>query len=39
VAAATFARLAQIDLLITDQDAPADLVRQVRECGVEVNLV
>lgn len=39
VAAATFARLDQIHTLITDVDAPAALVQQVREHGVEVIVV
>jgi DeoR/GlpR family transcriptional regulator of sugar metabolism len=39
VAASTFASLEQIDTLITDQDAPADLVRQIQEQQVEVVLV
>ncbi|MBN1992715.1 MAG: DeoR/GlpR transcriptional regulator [Anaerolineae bacterium] len=39
VAASTFATLAQIDTLISDQEAPADLVRQIRERQVEVILV
>ena len=39
VAAATFARLEQIQLIISDDAAPAALAQQVRDCGVEVILV
>ncbi len=39
VAAATFARLDQVQQIITDVAAPADLVEEVRRCGVEVTLV
>jgi DeoR/GlpR family transcriptional regulator of sugar metabolism len=39
VAASTFATLEQIDTLITDNDAPADLVRQIQQHQVEVILV
>jgi DeoR/GlpR family transcriptional regulator of sugar metabolism len=39
VAASTFASLEQIDTLITDQDAPTDLVRQIQAQQVEVTLV
>ncbi len=39
VAAITFARLEQIDTIISDTDAPDDLVRQVRQHQVEVILV
>lgn len=38
VAAATFADLSQVDTLITDNEAPDDLVRQIRQHGVEVIL-
>lgn len=36
VAAATFSRLDQVDIIITDIKAPWDLVSQVRQRGVEV---
>lgn len=36
VGLASFAPLSQIDTIITDCDAPAELVRQVRSAGVEV---
>ena len=39
VGLASFARLEQIDTVITDVHAPADLVEQVRSLGVEVILV
>lgn len=39
VAAATFAALDEVDVVITDVDAPASLVEQVRHSGVEVLLV
>jgi DeoR/GlpR family transcriptional regulator of sugar metabolism len=39
VAAYTFAHLEQIDTLITDNDAPEDLARQIRQHQVEVILV
>ena len=39
VGLATFAAIEAIDMVITDQDAPADRVRQVREMGVGVRLV
>ncbi len=39
VAAATFARLEQIQQIIADDAAPAALAQQVRDCGVEVILV
>ncbi len=39
VAAATFARLEQVQQIISDNAAPAALVQQVRACGVEVSLV
>jgi DeoR/GlpR family transcriptional regulator of sugar metabolism len=39
VAASTFANSDQIDTLITDRDAPVDLVRQFQEQQVEVILV
>jgi DeoR/GlpR family transcriptional regulator of sugar metabolism len=38
VAAATFACLEQLDFLITDTEAPAGMIRQIRERGVEVIL-
>jgi DeoR/GlpR family transcriptional regulator of sugar metabolism len=38
VSAATFARLDQVHFLITDSAAPPDLVREIREQGVEVIL-
>lgn len=39
VAAATFAKLEQIQTLITDSGAPADLIAQARQSGVEVVVV
>jgi len=39
VAASTFARLDQIDTIISDAAAPADLVEQVRQRNIEVTLV
>lgn len=39
VATATFASLDQVDTIITDNEAPADLVEQVRRSGVEVVIV
>jgi DeoR/GlpR family transcriptional regulator of sugar metabolism len=39
VATATFAHLEQVDTIITDSDAPVDLVAQVRDAGVDVQLV
>jgi DeoR/GlpR family transcriptional regulator of sugar metabolism len=39
VGVASFASLEQVDRVITDMDAPADLVELVRSCGVEVILV
>ena len=39
VATSTFARLEQVDILITDTNAPADLVSQIRQQQVEVILV
>ncbi len=38
VGLATFASIEEINMVITDYQAPADLVRQVREQGVEVIL-
>lgn len=34
-----FARTGQIDILITGQDASAEVVAHLRECGVRVELV
>ncbi|NOX61671.1 MAG: DeoR/GlpR transcriptional regulator [Chloroflexi bacterium] len=39
IATATFATIEQIDMIITDADAPAELVQAMREQGVEVELV
>ena len=39
VATATFASLNEIDTIISDSDAPQDMVREVRARGVEVILV
>jgi len=39
VATYTFAHLKQIDILITDHDAPKDVVYQIQQHGVEVMLV
>jgi DeoR/GlpR family transcriptional regulator of sugar metabolism len=39
VAAATFACLEQLNFLITDTEAPAEMVREIRARGVEVILV
>lgn len=39
VAAYTFARLDQVHTIITDKDAPKDLVRQIRKDKVEIVLV
>jgi len=39
IATATFARLEQIDTLITDAEAPAEMVSEVRQRGVEVIIV
>jgi DeoR/GlpR family transcriptional regulator of sugar metabolism len=39
VAAATFARLDQVSLLITDADAPEDLIEEIRQREVEVLVV
>ena len=39
VGLATFAAIEDIDRVITDADAPEEMVRQVREMGVEVKLV
>jgi DeoR/GlpR family transcriptional regulator of sugar metabolism len=39
VATATFARLDEVDLLITDSDAAQDLVDQMRQRQVEVIVV
>ena len=39
VGVTTFARLQQVDHIITDEDAPADLVDAVRRQGVEVTIV
>ncbi len=39
VATATFAPLDEIDILITDSDAPHDMVEDVRDRGVEVIVV
>jgi DeoR family transcriptional regulator of aga operon/DeoR family fructose operon transcriptional repressor len=39
VGLASFAALDQIDIIISDQSAPADLVAQVRAAGVDVLLV
>ena len=39
VAAATFARLEQVQQIISDEGAPSALVQQVQACGVEVSLV
>ncbi|NJN98879.1 MAG: DeoR/GlpR transcriptional regulator [Anaerolineales bacterium] len=39
VAAATFARLDQLDLLITDSDVPPEMLAQVRQQQVEVVVV
>jgi DeoR/GlpR family transcriptional regulator of sugar metabolism len=39
IAAATFARLDQVDCLITDSEAPGEMVREIRARGVEVVLV
>jgi DeoR/GlpR family transcriptional regulator of sugar metabolism len=39
VAAATFAQISQVHTLITDADAPADLLEAVRRQGVEVVIV
>ena len=39
VGLATFATIDDLDLVITDADAPSDLVQQVRTAGVEVQLV
>lgn len=39
VGVASFAALDQIDIIITDQDAPPDLVAQIQAAGVAVHLV
>jgi DeoR/GlpR family transcriptional regulator of sugar metabolism len=39
VAASTFAHLDQIHKIVSDTAAPADLVEQVRQHGIEVILV
>jgi DeoR/GlpR family transcriptional regulator of sugar metabolism len=39
VAAATFAHLDQVDTIISDTNAPGDLVGQLRQHQVEVVLV
>jgi DeoR/GlpR family transcriptional regulator of sugar metabolism len=39
VGLASFAGLEDVDCIITDRDAPADLVEQVRALGIEVILV
>jgi DeoR/GlpR family transcriptional regulator of sugar metabolism len=39
VGVASFAPLDQIDTIITDHDAPAELVAQARVAGVDVLLV
>jgi DeoR/GlpR family transcriptional regulator of sugar metabolism len=39
VGLASFAALDQIDIIISDQSAPADQVAQVRAAGVDVLLV
>jgi DeoR/GlpR family transcriptional regulator of sugar metabolism len=39
VGLATFASIEDIDKVITDADAPSDLVEQVRAAGVSVELV
>ena len=39
VGLASFARLDELDCVVTDAQAPADLVEQVRSWGVEIELV
>jgi DeoR/GlpR family transcriptional regulator of sugar metabolism len=39
VGLASFARPEEIDLVMTDEHAPDDLVEQVRSVGIEVRLV
>lgn len=39
VGLATFANLDDIDIVLSDHDAPSDLVKRVRERGVDVRLV
>ena len=39
VGLASFADLGDVDCVITDSHAPADLVKQVRALGIEVILV
>jgi DeoR family transcriptional regulator of aga operon len=39
VGLASFAGLEEVDCIITDRDAPADLIEQVRALGIEVILV